>query len=127
MINKTLEERLEELTERLNILTIQQDSINEQVLLTRREVTTVTTAIRENTRGTAAAAAANITRERVSAVAGSGYYIGDHVVIINPTGNQENHGTVIGETRDGLLKVKPPLGKFIKRLPKNVRRDERSQ
>ena len=127
MINKTLEERLEELTERLNILTLQQDSINEQVLLTRREVTTVTTAIRDNTRGTAAAAAANITRERVSAVAGSGYYIGDHVVIINPTGNQENHGIVIGETRDGLLKVKPPLGKFIKRLPKNVRRDERSQ
>ena len=127
MINKTLEERLEELTERLNILTLQQDSINEQVLLTRREVTTVTTAIRDNTRGTAAAAAANITRERVNTVAGSGYYIGDHVVIINPTGDQENHGIVIGETRDGLLKVKPPLGKFIKRLPKNVRRDERSQ
>ena len=52
MINKTLEERLDELTEKLNILTIQQDSINEQVLLTRREVTTVTTAIRNNTRET---------------------------------------------------------------------------
>ena len=126
MINKTLEERLEELTERLNILTLQQDSINEQVLLTRREVTNVTTAIRDNTRG-AAAAAATINRERVSAVAGSGYHIGDHVVIINPAVNQENHGIVIGETRDGLLKVKPPLGKYIKRLPKNVRRDERSQ
>ena len=52
MINKTLEERLDELTEKLNILTIHQDSINEQVLLTRREVTTVTTAIRNNTRET---------------------------------------------------------------------------
>ena len=127
MINKTLEERLEELTERLNILTLQQDSINEQVLLTRGEVTAVTTAIRDNTRGAAATAAATINRERVSAVAGSGYHIGDHVVIINPAVNQENHGIVIGETRDGLLKVKPPLGKYIKRLPKNVRRDERSQ
>ena len=124
MINRTLEERLEELTERLNLLTIQQDSINEQVLLTRREVVTVTSALRDNVRE---AAAADTTRGRVSAVTGSGYYIGDQVVIINPSSNQENHGVVIGETRDGLLKIKPPLGKFIKRLPKNVRKDERSQ
>ena len=94
------------------------------MLLTRREVVTVTTAIRANARE---AAAATITRGRVSAVAGSGYHIGDHVILVNPSENQENHGIVIGETRDGLLKVKPPLGKYIKRLPKNVRRDERSQ
>ena len=124
MINRTQEERLEELIERLNRLTVQQDSINEQVILTRREVTTITAEIRNRDRETAAA---TVTRERVIAVAGSGYYVGDHVRILNPYRNQERHGTVIGETRDGLLKVKPLLGKYIKRLPKNVERDERSQ
>ena len=104
MINRTQEERLEELIERLNRLTVQQDSINEQVILTRREVTTITAEIRNRARETATA---TVTRERVIAVAGSGYYVGDHVRILNPYRNQERHGTVIGETRDGLLKVKP--------------------
>ena len=125
-MNKTLEERLDELTERLNFLTIQQDNINEQVTHTRREVVTITTAIRDNAREVAEAEA-TVTRGRVSAVTGSGYYVGDQVVIINPSEGQENHGTVIGETRDGLLKIKPTLGKYIKRLPKNVRKDECSQ
>lgn len=126
MTNKTLEERLDELTTRLNYLTIQRDEINSRVIHARREVSIITTAIRDNDNAREAAEA-NIARDRVSAVAGSGYYVGDQVIIINPSPRQENHGEVIGETRDGLLKIKPTLGKYIKRLPKNVRKDERSQ
>ena len=123
MINKTLEERLEELTLRLVELTIQQDSVNNSVLQTRREVEIINTAIRTRTRETVAAP---VRSERVAAVIGSGYYIGDRVTILNPVQGQETHGVVIGETKDRLLKVKPLSGKYIKRLPKNVRRDERS-
>ena len=123
MPNKALEEKLDELTTRLNYLTIQYDNINEQVIHTRREVATITTAIRDNARETTEA---TTNKERVSAVAGSGHYVGEQVVIVNPSTGQENHGVVIGETRNGLLKIKPPLGKYITRLPKNVRKNERS-
>ena len=126
MINRTLEEKLEELNTQLNRLTLQQDEINSRVIITRTEVTRLTEEIRAQT-----ATDANINREnidrRVTAVAGSGYHVGDQVVIINPSPGQENHGRVIGETRDGLLKIKQKSGKYIKRLPKNVRRDERSE
>ena len=122
MINKTLEERLEELNTRLNQLTIQQDNINEQVTHTRREVETVATEIRSRTRRPREP---ETRRESVSAVAGSGYLVGDQVVIINPSPGQENHGVVSGKTRDGLLRIQPPTGKCIRRLPKNVRKNER--
>ena len=128
MINKTLEERLEELNTRFNRLTLLQEDVNSRLIATRAEVTTLAEEIRAQASATAAA---NTIREnrnrRVTAVPGSGYHIGDQVVVINPSPGQENHDQVIGETRDGLLKVKPPLGKYIKRLPKNVRRDERSK
>ena len=126
MINRTLEEKLEELNTQLNRLTLQQDETNSRVIITRTEVTRLTEEIRAQT-----ATDANINREnidrRVTAVVGSGYHVGDQVVIINPSPGQENQGRVIGETRDGLLKIKPKSGKYIKRLPKNVRRDERSE
>ena len=125
-MNKTLEERLDELTERLNFLTIQQDNINEQVTHTRRELGTIITAIRDNAEEVTETEA-TVTKERVSAVAGSGYYIGDKVVITNPSKGQKNQGTVTGETRDGLLKIQPTQGKHIRRLPKNVRKDECNQ
>ena len=124
MNNETLEERLHELTTKINYLTIKQDEVNRRVNHARRELATITTAIGDNARE---ATEANITIDRVSAVVGSGYYVGDQVIIINPSPRQENHGEVIGETRDGLLKIKPTLGKYIKRLPKNVRKDEGSQ
>ena len=122
MINKTLEERLQELNTRLNQLTIQQVNINEQVTHTRREVETINTEIRSRTRRTQGT---ETLREGVSAVAGSGYLVGDQVIIINPSPGQENHGVVSGETRDGLLRIQPPTGKCIRRLPKNVRKNER--
>ena len=52
----------------------------------RREVAKITTTIRDNAR---AAAEANVARDRVSAVAGSGYYVGDQVIIINPSPRQK--------------------------------------
>ena len=116
----TLGGRLEELTSQLDGLTVEQDNINSRVVSTRREVAIVKARI-----------AANITREaannRTSAVTGSGYYVHDRVIIINPSKGQGNSGAVVGETRDGLLKIKPPSGKVIRRLPKNVRRDERDK
>ena len=121
MTNKTLEERLEELTLRLVDLTIQQDSVNNRVLQTRMEVEIITTAIRDRARETTAAP---VRSDRVSAVTGLGYYIGDQVTITNPVPGQETHGVIIGETKDKLLEIKPPLGKYIKRLPKNVHKNE---
>ena len=122
MIIKTLEEKLADINIRLNQLTIQQDNINAQVAHTRREVETINTAIRNRTRST------TDTETRigsVSAVVGSGYLVGDRVIIINPSAGQENQGVVSGETRDRLLKITTPSGKCIRRLPKNVRKDER--
>ena len=42
------------------------------------------------------------TATKIEAVAGSGYYIGENVAIINPSRGQEHHGIFIGETRDKL-------------------------
>ena len=148
MSNRTLEERIEELTTRLNRLTLQQDNINIRVIYTRRELATLrdavqankTTTTRTRTRtpelgagyhvsehGFQASTTANPTTDRddsrkITVVTGSGYCIGDQVQIINPSPGQEDQGVVIGETRDKLLKIKPILGRYIKRLPKNVRK-----
>ena len=78
----------------------------------------VTAAIRNNTR---VKTTTNTARKRVSAVAGSGYHVGDYVLITNPSANQEKQGEVVRETKDGLLKIKTPKGKIIRRLPKKVR------
>ena len=120
MIKRTLEERLADLTTKLEDLTIQQDEINERVIHIRREVATLTAAIQYTS--TQAATATRNETNRIEAVARSGYYIEELVAIINPSRGHEHHGIIIGETRDKLLKVKPSVGKYIKRLPKNVRR-----
>ena len=117
-----MEENLAELTTRLQYLTIQQDKVNIRVIHTRREVATMTTAIRDRAIETTTPPT---TSERVKAVVDSGYHVGDEVTIINPTPGQESHGVIIGETKDGLLKIKPTVGKYIKRLPKNKYEDER--
>ena len=144
MSNRTLEDKIEELTERLNRLTSQQDNINIRVINTRREIntlreaaqastTTTTRATRPGTvyhvseHGFQASTTAKITTnrdkpKRTAVITGSGYYIGDQVQIINPSPGQQDQGIVIGETKDKLLKIKPPQGRYIKRLPKNVRK-----
>ena len=113
MIIKSLEERLIELTERLNNLTVQQEEVNTRVAHARIEVAVITEAIRADQERQS---------EREEAVEGSGYYIGEVVTIINPTAGQERYGVITGRTRDNLLKIKPKSGKGIRRLPKNVRR-----
>ena len=125
MINRTLEERLEELTTRLNRLTLQQDDINIRVIHTRKELATLIEAIQASTATTTTTTTPVASRNesrRTVAVAGSGYYVGDRVTIINPSPGQEDQGVIIGETRDKLLKIKPSLGKYIKMLPKNVKK-----
>ena len=91
---------------------------------TRREVVIITTSIRDSAREATEAAeaaeaadvtstreretsAANVIRRIVSTVASSDYYVGEQVVIINPSTEQENYGVAIGETRDRPLKIKP--------------------
>ena len=117
MNNRTLEEKLQALTEKLETLTVEQDNINEQVLYTRREVAAVTKQIKNKSRQRTTA---DTGRERVITVAGYGLHIGDYVRIRNPSKDQERQGEIIGVTRDGLLKIRTPLKNIIRRLPKNV-------
>ena len=65
---------------------MQQDTINEHVIHTRREAIAITISIRDSAREVAEAtstrereaAAANNIIKRVSVLVGSGYYVGDH-------------------------------------------------
>ena len=114
MNNRTLEERLKELTLKLEKLSTQQDEIQERVTQIKEEVQS----LREETKQSSAQ---DKDTNRTAAVHGSGYHIGDKVEIINPSRGQENQGVIIGVTKDNLLKIKPEVGKYIKRLPKNVR------
>lgn len=117
MNKRILEERLEALRDKLNTMTIQQENINEYVLHTRQEVATVTMEIRNKKRDKTKT---DTTRKKVSAVAGSGYHIRDYVLIINPSAKQEKQGEIIRETKEGILKIRTPRGKIIRRLPKNM-------
>ena len=98
MINRTLEEQLEALTSRLARLTAEHDNIKSRVLNTRREAETIIAEISARSREETVT---NTTREamtnRTSALVGSGYYVGDQVIVINPSEGQGNHGVVIGE------------------------------
>ena len=140
----TLEERIEELTTRLNRLTLQQDNINTRVMHTTRKLAILREAVQSGTATTIMTPVAGIgyhvgdhgfqtstttksttsrkDSRRMAVVTGSGYCIGDQVYIINPSPGQEDQGVIIGETREKFLKIKPMLGRYIKRLLKNVRK-----
>ena len=53
-------------------------------------------------------------------VTGSGLIIGDKAKILNPSHGQETACIVCGATNDLFIKIKPKMGKVIRRLPMNL-------
>ena len=125
MINRTTEEKLTEVTRHLDLLVLHQEQITAQVNQARSAVTRLTAELLvENRAPQTEATAADIAErvpERIEAVIGSRYYIGDQVEVLNPARGQETEGVVIGKTKDNLLRIQTVTEKVIRRLPKNVR------
>lgn len=125
MINRTTEEKLTEVTRQLDLLVLHQEQITAQVNQARSTVTRlIVELLVENRAPQTEATAADIAErmpERIEAVIGSRYYIGDQVEVLNPARGQETEGVVIGKTKDNLLRIQTVTEKVIRRLPKNVR------
>ena len=125
MIIRTTEQRITDLTRKLELLVVQQNKINVRVNNTRNRVARLTTTLQQKNRSLQEEIATVITTERVQerteAVAGSGYYIGDQVDMQNPNKGQDSSGVVIGRTKYQLIKIQTESGKVLRRLPKNIR------
>ena len=125
MINRTTEEKLTEVTRQLDLPILHQEQITAQVNQARSAVTRlIVELLVENRAPQTEATAADIAEhvpERIEAVIGYRYYIGDQVEVLNPARGQETEGVVIGKTKDNLLRIQTVTEKVIRRLPKNVR------
>ena len=122
MINKTTGEQLAKLTRELENLVIEQDKINIRVAETRSRVASLKAIAKQELQEQRPIVTAERVARRTEVIRGSGYYIGDKVDIRNPSLGQELQGTVVGKTRDNLLRIQTEGGKILRRLPKNVRR-----
>jgi len=112
MDNKETEGVLAEVTEKLDRLLITQQQTNTEIKKTRAAVK---------------ALCARLTHDQereinTEIIPGSGLHKGDKVTIRNPNKGQEKRGTVIGKTRDNLIKLETPGKATIKRSPKNLER-----
>ena len=122
MTNMTTGEQVADLTRELEKLGIQQDELNNRGAETRSRVTALNTiALREQQEQRTTGVTERVGK-RTEAVKGSGYFIGDQVDIRNPSRGQELQGTVVGRTKDNLLRILTKSGATLRRIPKNVRR-----
>lgn len=110
MNNKETERALEKVTEKLDKLLITQQQTNTEIKKTRAVVKALYTRLTHDQE-------IGISAEIIP---GSGLHKGDKVIILNPNKGQENQGTVVGKTRDNLIKIETPGKTTIKRLPKNL-------
>jgi len=53
--------------------------------------------------------------------------IGERVNILNPSEHQETTGEVIGATITGFIRVKTSNGTIVRRLPKNLSRQQQNE
>ena len=97
------------LTNKIKGLELQQANLTSEITKARKEVEGLSKAKPKGKR---------------EIIRGSGLYHGDKVVILNPSPKQETKGEVCGITKDGLIKVQPKEGKPIRRLPKNLKKQE---
>ena len=121
MNNGTTNEQITNLTRELENLVIEQEALNNRVTETRERVAALHGIAQLELREQRTIVTAERVQERTEAIEGTGYYIGDQVDIHNPSLGQELRGTVIGKTKDNLLRIQTRTGKVLRRLPKNVR------
>ena len=112
MDNKETEGALTRITEKLDSLILTQQQTNTEIRETRAAVRALRARLthdqeRQNSR---------------EIIPGSGLRKGDKVKVLNPNKGQEKRGTVVGKTRDNLIKLETPGKATIKRLPKNLER-----
>ena len=107
MTGRENQDKVQELTNMLNTLFIQQEKITEAILETKEAVNKLTKVI-----------------PKTELVEGSGIHFGDRVEILNPNKNQFTAGRAIGVTKDHLVKVKSTTGQVIRRLLKNIKKTE---
>ena len=105
MINRTTGEQIANLRE-LDNLVIEQDALNSRVAETRNRVATLQALAQQELQEQRTVVTAERVRNRTEAVTGSGYFIGDQIDIHNPSLGQELQGTIVGKTKDNLLRIK---------------------
>ena len=113
MGNEITSEQIENLTKKLEKLVIEQDEINSRVAATRSKVKSLRKLSQEEKREQKGI--------RTESIAGSVYYIGNLVDIRNPSPGQELRVTIVGRTKDNLLRIQTEAGTTLRRIPKNVR------
>ena len=107
MTERDNQEKLQELINKLESLSIQQEKLTKDILEVKEEVNRLTKV-----------------NPKIELVEGSGFCLGDSVKITNPKQNQFTTGIVSGKTKNHLIKVKSTTGQVIRRLPKNLKREE---
>ena len=105
MTGRENQDKVQELINRLELLSIQQEKLTEDILKAKEEVNKLTKV--------------NLKTELIE---GSGICLGDSIEILNPNQNQFTTGIVIGKTKDHLVKFKSITGQVIRRLPKNIKK-----
>ena len=116
MNNEKIEKKIKELTEKLDKLTFIQQQTNTEIRKTRSAVKALNRTLRHTT---------TYNQEReiiVEIIPGSGLHKGDKVDVLHPNIGQEKQGTVVGKTKDNLVKVETPSKGINSRLPKNLAR-----
>ena len=113
MDNKETERALEKVTEKLDKLLITHQQTNTELKKTKAGVKALYTKLTHD----------HERRISVEIIPGSGLQKGDKVTILNPNEGQEKRGTVVGKTKDNLIKIETPGKATIRRLPKNLERE----
>ena len=110
MINDEKKDQLIIITELLQQLELQQQTINTQIDSVKNTIKSIK---RENENR-------QYITNKTTTFKGSRLKVGDKVQIINPKGNQQNTGTIIGQTKTGFAKIQTNNNNIVRRLPFNL-------
>ena len=55
-------------------------------------------------------------------IPGTGLYLRDKVKVLNPSRGPEERGEVCGKSKELLIKLKPKVGKVVRRIPSNLKK-----
>ena len=109
-----LKDDIKELNELIKNLKLTQQQINSQIQEAEKIVTSITN--RDNkTKQTI-----NNRNNKLVVFEYGDIRVGDRVRIRNPSGNQQNKGTIIGATKTGFARIQTQNGDIIRRVANNI-------